>query len=735
MRSPLRRLGTILTISLLLPITSIHAVPVGCSSTSSTVGTTTRLTFATTGACTWTVPASVRYIKFLIVAGGGGGGGGAFGGGGGGGVVITGASYAVTSNSSITINVGAGGAGGDNSTNASNTNNEDVAGGNGGDSSIGSIIAKGGGGGAGFFTAPYGQRTPAMGKFGGNQGGGSENSYGTSPFSYPTTQLSAQSLGAPQRIEVNGNRPGGATLGASYAKAGGGGGGANEDGGDVTAVAQGGSGGDGVASALSGTSRTYGGGGGGGVTNYGSNYLAGPGGAGGGGAGGVLGDGGAGTANTGGGGGGSGYNGSAHFGGAGGSGLVIITYTENICIENGQCALGSEGPAGGYIFYIDTATSTAYEASPQYWQGSCADGGRCNIGDTGFGGGIIFAIDDGVYKEIAPASLEFDGSQFSYSASYINATSPYPINGSVYGRWYDASVGDIMRFFKNRLLPGVFDSNLYVRDSWYWTTDSDPSPPYYSYIADPMTGDLMLINPSSATYTMRPFAAYPTMDSQEGFSNQYEWTNVSTGNAVGTGRSNTTNLRNSTTTGIAHLTDSLVINGKSDWFIPSVGEMKLLAAKKNYVDGLGSNGTIYWTSSSGAAEYAYTVNLDYPSTGYFELKDNGRSIRPIRSFAIAASAQAGLSLAMNSGLKFATFRTVNTITATSTEAGRVTFYADGKKISGCISLATSGNSVACQWKPSIRKPQKLSAVLKTSNSQYSTIQILEVSVISRTTRR
>jgi uncharacterized protein involved in tolerance to divalent cations len=90
---------------------------------------------------------------------------------------------------------------------------------------------------------------------------------------------------------------------------------------------------------------------------------------------------------------------------------------------------------------------------------------------------------------------------------------------------------------------------------------------------------------------------------------------------------------------------------------------------------------------------------------------------------------------MNSGLRTAVFRVSNTITATSTESGRVTFYADGKKIAGCIGLATSSNTVSCSWKPAVRKAQRLTAVLKTTGGQYSTIQDLMVSVVSRTTRR
>ena len=85
-----------------------------------------------------------------------------------------------------------------------------------------------------------------------------------------------------------------------------------------------GSGGAGYASTISGLSATYGGGGGGAC--YYSSGIAGAGGSGGGGAGNQSGNGIAGTANSGGGGGGADY---PNAGGAGGSGIVIVQWTQS----------------------------------------------------------------------------------------------------------------------------------------------------------------------------------------------------------------------------------------------------------------------------------------------------------------------------------------------------------------------------------------------------------------------
>ena len=61
---------------------------------------------------TWTVPANLSDVRFLVVGGGGGAGAGTSGGGGGGGGVVTGLVHSLTKNAVITAKVGAGGAGG-----------------------------------------------------------------------------------------------------------------------------------------------------------------------------------------------------------------------------------------------------------------------------------------------------------------------------------------------------------------------------------------------------------------------------------------------------------------------------------------------------------------------------------------------------------------------------------------------------------------------------------------------
>ncbi len=252
-------------------------------------------TFTSSGTldCTGTTS---RNISVLVVAGGGGGGAARSGGGGGAGGVVYNSSLGITA-TSYSVTVGAGGAGG--------VRNSSI-GVNGSDSIFDSITAVGGGGGG------NGNDIQAdNGSNGGSGGGSGENG---------TAGAGAGGQGTAGGTGFTGGNDNG-----------GGGGGASSAGFNGGASANG-IGGAGIVNYISGSSVAYGGGGGGGTDGGGISA----GGTGGGGKGGgnnagvaTLPD--PGTANTGGGGGGGGYDDFTPFpdGGAGGSGVVIISYPTN----------------------------------------------------------------------------------------------------------------------------------------------------------------------------------------------------------------------------------------------------------------------------------------------------------------------------------------------------------------------------------------------------------------------
>lgn len=267
--------------------------------------------------------------NYLLV-GGGGGGGQVPGGGGGGGGFRTGSSVTLDPTSVYAISVGAGGAG-STATWPSAANAASPGGG----STFNSLTAAGGGRG---------------GADGSVQAAGSGGSGGGASGGYQNFNVAGGAGNTPSTSPSQGNSGGNSSIGyvaGTVAGAGGGGGagGAGSPGSVIvtTTYAYGtgtsGDGGAGAVSSISGTSVTYAGGGGGGgasataaqQANAAYRYLitAGAGGTGGGAAGtteNVLPI--AATANLGGGGGGSGFT-TGYYGpgGAGGSGVVIISYS------------------------------------------------------------------------------------------------------------------------------------------------------------------------------------------------------------------------------------------------------------------------------------------------------------------------------------------------------------------------------------------------------------------------
>ena len=312
-----RLLTTLLfAFSSLVPVSPAKAASVGSGNCVQTVGSATGITvttysnrcvvkFTSTTATTWTVPRGVTKVWVLVVAGGGGGGSDEGGGGGGGGYIEN-QNFSVTSQSSISLSVGAGGSGAISQTVVAN----DYAGSDGDNSVFGSLTAIGGGGGGSAVNSSTSVHKD--GRAGGSGGGGSGKE------SYVLGGVGSGVAGQ------------GFDGGIGTTTRGGGGGGASQVGNtNGTSI-----GGDGKGTKIfNGSTNTYyGGGGGGGGGNSTSGAVAG--GAGGGGAGGgnatcqV-----AGSANTGGGGGGGGGTGGActdYAGADGGSGIIVVNYQFDI---------------------------------------------------------------------------------------------------------------------------------------------------------------------------------------------------------------------------------------------------------------------------------------------------------------------------------------------------------------------------------------------------------------------
>ena len=279
---------------------------------------------------TWTVPANIKDIQFLVVGGGGGGGGGTSrssgtrlspGGGGGGGGVATGIIEYLGCGSAFNVKIGNGGSAGPAGTGGGGSGAAGAA----GDTSFGVgdftyITAKAGGSGVGYDRAP---------------GTGASVSGRRYEVGSTAAKLESGAIfdeGAPlSDVYIAPGGASGASGGSTSKRAAGGGGGAMADGG-VGSESGGGVGGVGYESSITGQTLVYGSGGGGGgygipggsagTLNAGagstSNNTAG-----------------SALANTGGGGGGGGVKSTSSrgAGGAGGSGVVVLRFVAQISEE------------------------------------------------------------------------------------------------------------------------------------------------------------------------------------------------------------------------------------------------------------------------------------------------------------------------------------------------------------------------------------------------------------------
>lgn len=305
-------------------------------------------------------------VDYLVV-GGGGSGGGSVGGGGGAGGVLTGvATLAFRQIYKITI--GAGGTG--------------VAAQQGGNSGSNTIfhtyLAEGGGGGA----SSRQNNSVIAAKSGGSGGGGSW-------YNDSTGGSSLGGLPSPGQGFAGGD---GANVNPTSNNTGAGGGGAGGSGGNATTTNIAGNGGVGIQNGFTGTILFYAGGGGGG-SNFGG--AGGTGGSGVGGNGGKGGSGSAGLTNRGGGGGGGWFYGAGQGGGAGGSGVVVLRYSnaEPPAVTTGNPVVLD---SGGYRIYTFTGSGSfqlldAPLLQFQYLVVAGGGGGGQQCGGGGGAGGLLYS--------------------------------------------------------------------------------------------------------------------------------------------------------------------------------------------------------------------------------------------------------------------------------------------------------------------------------------------------------
>lgn len=137
-----------------------------------------------------------------------------------------------------------------------------------------------------------------------------------------------------------------------------------------------------------------------------------------------------------------------------------------------------------------------------------------------------------------------------------------------------------------------------------------------------------------------------------------ELTNVSD-TAIGTGLSNTTNIAaQCVETGIAaKICLDLVLNGYSDWYLPSIDELDSLYRQRSKVGGFNESGT-YWSSTQTLENPSWSSYWLVFSTGSYSFyqKSYDQRVRAIRTFSTAPAAPTAYDMAVTGiGQTSATF--------------------------------------------------------------------------------
>lgn len=139
--------------------------------------------------------------------------------------------------------------------------------------------------------------------------------------------------------------------------------------------------------------------------------------------------------------------------------------------------------------------------------------------------------------------------------------------------------------------------------------------------------------------------------------------------------------------------------------------------------------TCSWTPASvGSISLTATITPT-DSANYENATSSGLSISVING-------STTISIALAGGATTATKSTPILITATISQAGKVTFYWRNKRIPGCVNK-TGSVTATCSWKPSVRGDNLISAELDPTSGLYlnSTSAPLNVFVTTRTSPR
>lgn len=144
-----------------------------------------------------------------------------------------------------------------------------------------------------------------------------------------------------------------------------------------------------------------------------------------------------------------------------------------------------------------------------------------------------------------------------------------------------------------------------------------------------------------------------------------------------------------------------------------------------YSGGGGSDNVSNGAGGGGGSYFANGLNINRVTT----VDAIGENTNGYVTITLLAPPTANLSIAGN--VKTVVKGNAIVLTLAIDQAGFVTFYADRKRIPGCINLSSNIGNKVCTWKPSVQKSVQVYATLSQNNQVVATSESLVLSTIKR----
>lgn len=144
---------------------------------------------------------------------------------------------------------------------------------------------------------------------------------------------------------------------------------------------------------------------------------------------------------------------------------------------------------------------------------------------------------------------------------------------------------------------------------------------------------------------------------------------------------------------------------------------------------------------SGTGNYYFFGNSSNPYSGGSNYRDGTIDTSYDLGFTVnieTTPAPVSATIGLTSGSRVATYRSTSQLKVTTNVASKVSFYVNGKIISGCRNIATASLIAYCNWMPSIHGAVTLKALatpIDTATATAGSISTQAIGVATRSNRR